>query len=267
LFLFLLLFSYFYYKYACQGDTYKRVLIDLAPFNGSYSDDGRGEHVFLTRVGRLADVFLTRKIHADVLQQKPSKLLLQDTKRLLALERAYLLSLNEPGGIVDQMTADFNMLLTRMELYRVSVPSIGHDSVWVEGLAHLKTLIGRVGELRVIPRATITCACCGGLYPPAVEGEEASKLCEPCFQDKSNLSEKQDVHVACPAVVEKSRPSLNADGEDAHALSSAQSVFQSPKAVCSLKAVNLLPKLKKTKRGTRVGRVFQDRRKQRTCSL
>ena len=154
------------------------------------SDDGRGEHVFLTRAGRLGDVFLTRSIHSDVLQQKPSDPLLQDTKRLLALEKTYLIELNRRGGIVDQIVTDLKMLHSRMDLYALSTPSTQLDATWVSGLAHLKTLETRVVELRDIPLDAVSCHSCGGLYPPVPECEHLThKLCAACYCDQKNTTD------------------------------------------------------------------------------
>ena len=161
------------------GDTYGATLMALDPFNGQLSDDGRGEHVFLTRVKRLVDIFLLRPVPLEVLRQAPSKELVDDTFRLMRLEQTYWKTLLATGGVLDTFEGDLIALHRRMESFKLSNPVEAAGACWEAGLVHVRLLLSRFGELRVVPLAAVQCLSCGSISPPAI-ADQTGTLCPAC---------------------------------------------------------------------------------------
>ena len=161
-------------------------LIELSGFNGKGSDDGRGEHVFLTRLRALSGVFLTQKINPSVLQNKPSKALLNDTRRLLKLEQTYWKELNQKDGPIDEFEDQLKSLEAKMAAYKSKENVV--DAAWEEGLAHTRRLIGRLPELREIPGDARECTECWGIYPTVAGTAGRPVVCQQCQNDRSRAA-------------------------------------------------------------------------------
>ena len=161
-------------------------LLELSGFNGKGSDDGRGEHVFLTRLRSLAGVFLTQKINPSVLQNKPSNDLLDDTRRLLKLEQTYWKELNQKDGPIDVFELQLTSLEAKMAAYESEENVV--DEAWGEGLAHARLLIRRLPELREIPGDARKCTECCGIYPTVAGTAGRPVVCQQCQIDHSRAA-------------------------------------------------------------------------------